>query len=192
MGLVDFEAPNFTASQSNWMSSLTIGSGVVLTDQSGQTNDFRVLSSNLENSMIGFNTTTGGDQRVCFENHVLINQSVHEFTFANPIQAFSFFITGYGDGMGAGLPTALTMEFTNNSGLQTYQIPHNPIMSRFVGFGDLGEQITSVRLVMTAFGGPFVSSFSVDDLTWVGTVPEPTSASLLAAGAMGFLRRRRA
>jgi hypothetical protein len=105
------------------------------------------------------------------------------FSFANPIDAFGFYVTGLGsDG---------TMSLTFNDGSpQTIAITGGTgggfSDAQFFGVTDFGAAIASVSLNLGA--NYYVG---IDDVSFSSPVPEPASIVLLGSGLALAIRRRR-
>ena len=129
----------------------------------------------------GDNTTPGGTWHIEFG----VASNV-DFTFATPINSFGLFL--------GGLQGTNTISWSNSQGLQSISITGSPNSGgfSFLGFTDIGESITSIRVASPSdFNG-------LDDVSYgvagAGGVPEPATWALMIGGfglAGTALRRRR-
>lgn len=173
--------------------TLNIASGVTAT-LAGTDATSGILNDN-SNSALGFNTTPGGTQFLRIVPSTTGDASV-TFSFANPISAFGFYLTGAESTING----ALSLRF-NDGTSQNLTISKNATAGvQFFGFTDLGATFTSITLVET---GPFTSSrdiIGIDDIRFGGVlqpaaVPEPTSlvmggTALLFGLGLNHRRRR--
>lgn len=154
--LVDFEGALPTG--------LTISGGLV-TNDSGC------------GALCGINTTPGG------RNFLYLYGGSATFTFANPIQAFGFYITG----LQTSLVAQQTLTFSDGSNQTIDMISANGGGGAFLGFTNVGKSVTSLTYNATQ------DIVTIDDLRFVGltTVPEPATWAmmLLGFGGMGSMLR---
>ena len=129
-------------------------------------------------ALCGFNTTSGG------QNFLLLFGGSATFTFATPVNAFGFYVSGLQTDL---VPTE-TLTFSDGSS-QTINIgPSTGGGDGFVGFTDLSG-VSSVTYNATN------DVVAIDDVRYgaLSAVPEPASFALFGAGllGLGLARRRR-
>jgi hypothetical protein len=147
----------------------------------------------------GFNTTPGGQNHAVFHCSSPPSQLV-SFTFTQPIQAFSMWITGTGSG-GFVFDRGIHQIEWDGSGpggffFNVFGPPFDAHWDNviFVGFADPTASTTRVDLWLRfpSFPNSSGGAYSFDDIRWVAAdVPEPTSfAWLCAATGVGAIGRR--
>lgn len=151
----------------------------------------------------GFNTTAGGSNHLRYERGSgTVTAPRITFVFAQPIDSFSLFITGEGEGPGFNAEWWYTKMYLNNSihpamGFGDGGFPYWPSTlqpnARFGGFTGAPSNITMVTLEFRFHSSehPWHGQFSIDDVRWVYSVPAPGSLALLPLAGVCGLRRRR-
>jgi len=152
----------------------------------------------------GFNTTAGGSQVMRFEQRTG-TPWLHKvtFTFDQPVQALSLFITGEGNngyaGLGDRYATKVYLDGNINWAMSfgDWGNPYWPSRAqpnaRFGGFIDPTGSFTSVT-IETRFPSSELDwngGFCFDDVRWVYAVPAPGTLGLLASGGLLATRRTR-
>jgi hypothetical protein len=137
-------------------------------------------------ALCGFNTSAGGS---FFRN--VFGGSV-TFTFANPVDAFGFFVNGLQTNA---VPQQTIVYVDGESVTQTINMPSATNGGgAFIGFIDFGQLISSVTFNATndilgfddlRFGR------SANNPTNPNRVPEPSTMALMALAGLAFLRRRK-
>jgi hypothetical protein len=132
-------------------------------------------------ALCGFNTTLGG------QNFYLLNGGSGTFTFATPVDAFGFYVTG--------LQTNLVAQETVTFFDGTSQTINTPAAinggGAFIGFTDIGKSITSVSFNATN------DIVALDDVQFgnIGAAPGPTPGtgllSFVALILTGVVAKRR-
>lgn len=197
----DFESMNRTNAP---VVITTLAPGVTMTTSSGLSYQTGFKIDNAVNSQVnydtqGYNTTPGGQNYAAWQCDSPPVQII-DFFFAQPIQAFSFWMTGTGaagwlfdhvvhdidwDGIGPG-----GFSFTVNG------LPYTAYWDNamFVGFVDPTAHSTHVEFQVRfpSFLQGFGGAYALDDIRWVPTAPEPLGLVVLLGPAFHTLTRRRA
>jgi hypothetical protein len=170
---------NFESAPIGTFHSLVVAPGVTLsgTDFTGNSSGQSIRNSPFgsPDRLFGYNTTAGG------ANFAFINGGFLTFTFASPIDAFG----GYISGLQLDRETIKFNDGTN----QTITIPNIGSGAggvQFLGFTDLGKQITSVMLDTRTPSFPLGDFVGVDDVRFTHTaaaVPGPS----IGAGLPGLI-----
>jgi hypothetical protein len=155
LNLIDFEA----LSLGNFV-SLQVAPGVTAT-LSGTDVEGGIVADGLGfwgTSVLGYNTTTAGEQFIGFEPIFDIGTASIEFSFDFPIQAFGAYITGLGTANGD-----LFVEFDDGSVQSLPVVGNSSGGVLFFGFTDAGAAIVGVTLELAdVFGSRDISG--VDDV----------------------------
>lgn len=150
----------------------------------------------------GFNTTTGGSQHAKFYSVPGFTSRQVLFTFSQPIEAFSMWVTGTGHtGFFGSLPnTELSWRDPQTRTWGVFPTWGPPIDAHvdnalFIGFVAPGKSITSVTLTLRSNSYPEPrddqGSYSLDDIRWVPSIPSPGSAVALGVGGLAVARGQR-
>ena len=193
LGGIDFESA--TAGSFTALSSASLGVPGVSLGPAGSSDgdDTSIETSDLGNTN-GFNTTPAGSQWLYISETGDGEPDVGVvFTFLNPIHGFGARFIGVGTASGM-----ITLEFDNGT-FQSYLLDGDPGGGvQFFGFVDtnLSNLITSVTVRASPDGSGFNDdAIGIDDVVFVGTVPEPSTVLLslvgLAGIGLGSLRRRK-
>jgi hypothetical protein len=171
----------------------------------GSTGALHVRTTTPSDPKYGFNTTATGAQHVEIiqsDTHI-VQQPMVRFTFAQPIQAFSFLMTGEGAvssfAGGFGPTTGWTGGSTDptfgpgDGGVSPFWPSADQPNARFAGFVDPGASVTSIliELKYMSYGTHSTGTFSIDDIRWVPSpVPGPGVVTLAIIGAPMVAKRR--
>lgn len=172
---IDFESAPVGA-----FSNLLVGAGVTIDGNDANNQDQRIENAptGLPDRLFGYNTTAGG------QNFASMFGGTLTFSFIPGINSFG----GYFSGLQLSNLSVTFFDGTN----QTVDIPTLSSGIAFVGFTDVGKNISSVTV--NAPG----DIIAVDDVRFgrAAAVPEPTSLALLGMGVASLggyrLRRKRA
>ena len=167
VNLIDFESAPVGA-----FSNLLAAPGVSITGADLFGADHEIRDAPCSNGC-GFNTRSGGAQ------YAQLNGGTLTFTFAAPVQAFGAYLTGLEIGL-----QAITFD---DGAPQLLSLPTSGRGAAFFCFTDAGKSISSITVFARW------ESIGIDDVRYVGAVPEPASYALMLAGpgALGFMVRRR-
>lgn len=181
----------------------TIAPGVTMRVASSYHTDFFSLEGGPTRygAVDGFNTTVGGANHMRYDSGAGSTlQPAIQLDFAQPIAAFSLFLTGEGHSglVGDAYSTRLYLNgstqpamFFGDSGFPYWPSRAQPNV-KFGGFIDPTASITRVviepRFLSTLPYGR--GSYSLDDIRWVPS-PAPSAAALLAFGGVLITRRAR-
>lgn len=183
VGIIDFED-----SPLGYFEQLEVESGVYASLSKANTGESGISDS--QSLVNGYNITDGGDKFIRFQrdNSRIEIPGVLRFDFDSPVQAFGCYITGLGDSTGDMI--AIFQSDTE------YFVPiegDDLGGALFFGFIDPGMEIYSVAFAI----GPEVEGegaldiYGVDDVRYVGLVPEPASIAAISLGLAVLLRNRR-
>jgi PEP-CTERM motif len=173
----------FESSPLGTFSSLTLASGVGLTgsDINGNNQSIVNTTSNINitppctNASCGYNTTSAG------ANFLLLFGGTATFSFGAGTDAFGAYLTGVQNG-------GETVTFSDGTS-ESVAIPSPGFRggTAFVGFVDTGKSIASITINVNN------DIVGVDDVRYIGSVPEPASLALLGGALTGLalIRRRR-
>jgi hypothetical protein len=181
---------NFESAPVGAFHSLVVAPGVTLsgTDFTGNSSgqSIRDTPFGSPDSLFGYNTTAGG------KNFAFINGGFLTFTFISPIAAFGGYISGL-------QLDNETLKF-NDGTSQTITIPNFGSGVQFLGFTDLGKQISSVTLDTRTLSNPLGDFVGIDDVRFThsaSAVPGPILGAglpnliLASGGLLVWWRRRR-
>ena len=136
-------------------------------------------------TVIGYNTTAGGDQFLGYAPTFSGDASL-TFDFAASIDSFGSYIMG----LESNIDGDLFVTYTSGV-VVALNVPEFVVGgSQFFGFVDRGASISSVTLELRDIG-PLRDIIGIDDLRW-GRAPEPTTLFTLGTGLLllvGFRRR---
>lgn len=183
LGIIDFED-----SPLGFFNQLEVEPGVYASLSTADTGESGI--SNSQSVANGYNITSGGDQFIRFkrDNSRIEIPGILRFDFDSPVQAFGCYITGLGDQTGD-----MVAIFQSDT---EYFVPIEGSSlggALFFGFIDPGMEIYSVAFAI----GPEVEGegaldiYGVDDVRYVGLVPEPASMVAVAIGLGALIRKRR-
>ncbi|HBB30886.1 MAG TPA: hypothetical protein DDZ80_12990 [Cyanobacteria bacterium UBA8803] len=182
VNLIDFE--NLTPGN---YSTLTLGSGVTATWLNP--NPYYQSISQLNNSLTGYNTTSGGSKFLSLGPGNPFAPVSLTLAFANPIQSWGAYFTGVQGAIGKYL-----VQFSDGS-LQSLSLAEDNFGGvQFLGFTASGKSISSITIVGKPDSiGQMGDIIGLDDMRYVyapsdptQSVPEPTSVlSLLGFSAFG-------
>ena len=191
--LIDFEDPSLRLdSPASANLPLALGSGVTATLSGTDHNPPQGFSFGISDGpddvLYGYNTTPG----VVDGHHLrvvpLLNGGITTltFNFSAPIMAFGLNVTGLGTADGP-----LHLMFDNGTAHDVLITGSAAGGLQFVGFDDPGAAIRQVSFQFQGVLGVSRDVFGVDDVQFVGAVPEPSSLLLGALGGLALLGARR-
>lgn len=178
--LIDFEGP-VTLTPSGFV----VADGVSIIRSHTETGSAADGISTLNSVTTGYNTTVGGQTHLGMVPLLDGSTASVTFDFDEPIQAFGAFLTGVQTAMGE-----LHVLFDDGSP-QDYLISGDPAGGAlFFGFILPETVISSLTFEMR---GTVVNSrdfIGIDDVRYVGSVPEPATLAMLGIGGL-LLRKRK-
>jgi hypothetical protein len=136
-------------------------------------------------TVLGYNTTVGGDTHWRFAPEVNIGSASAVYDFDTPIQAFGLYLTG----LEPDISGDLFIEFSNGA---VQALPVTGSLGggvQFYGFTDVTKSINSVTMALEGVIGSR-ELYGMDDVRFV-SIPEPASIGLLGlvSGGIFFTRR---
>lgn len=155
------------------------------------------VTNDIQNpTILGYNTTVGGETFLRFTPIFDIGTAGARLTFNSPIEYFGAFISGLGSAAGT-----LNAKF-NNGTAQLIPITGGPTGGvQFFGFTTFGSPITSLDLVLENVIGGSRDIFAIDDVITglrptfePAVVPVPGAAWIFGSGLLlmaGVMRRKR-
>lgn len=157
--------------------------------------------SSTNTSDLGYNTTLFYGNGNVGRNHLRTEGAFNNvdtevvFNFANPINAFGMFITGFESNYAGDI----FVEYNSSVGARSVQIPKPASVggvaaTGFFGFvDDANFQIFSVKVVSRGDRSNGSDFFGIDDVRFTNcqVVPEPGTIAALGLGALVLLRRRK-
>lgn len=183
LGIIDFED-----SPGGFFNQLQVHPGVYASLSTVDANESGIR--NTQSATNGYNITDPGEQFIRFkrDNSRIEIPGILRFDFDSPVQAFGCYITGLGDKSGdmVAIFQSDTEYFVPIEGSSTGG-------ALFFGFVDPGMEIYSVAFAI----GPEVEGegaldiYGVDDVRYVGLVPEPASMVAVSLGLAALIRKRR-
>jgi len=183
-GLINFEGLAVGA----FAGALTIAPGVTV-DMIGNATDTCAGICNVNDTILGYNTTSGGSNHLRLVPNFSGPNVDMVFSFGTPIDAWGAYLTGTGT-IGAG---TFTITFFDGS-TQVLSVPETSGGGvEFYGFHDPGRSITQVTFTEV---GPFVDGrdiMGLDDIRYssANPVPEPSTMILLGSGLLAACARRK-
>jgi PEP-CTERM motif. len=192
-GVVTFE--NVAIGSLTGNTSATVGAGITATVLNNGGDGVRLTSGG--SGSTGYNVTPGGNQFLDLRGSSGANPYGVSFAFADPVQAFGFYLVGLSDTPASPLTVSFVAEGTSQSFTLT-GVNNNGV--QFFGFTAGGESITEIRIERAAGSGDFIG---LDDVRFgyrfqAAAVPEPGTFALAAPGLLALVgvgmraRRRRA
>ena len=143
------------------------------------------ISQAAGDSIVGYNTTSGGDTYWRFTPQFDIGTASAVYDFDTPIQAFGLYLTGLGTANGD-----LNIEFFDGSA-QSISITGSSIGGvQFFGVTDADKSISTVTMSLTGVSGGSRDFYGMDDVRFV-SIPEPASMAMIGLVATGIWFKRR-
>jgi hypothetical protein len=176
--VIDFEnlpIGNFT--------SLTVAPGVTVT-LSGTDIDADAGIASDDDTILGYNTTPGGNKHLRVVPTLKSPTVSACFSFDSPIQVFGAYLTGVGTANGN-----LHVVFNDGSQQDLIVPGYTDGGVQFHGFISAGSSISSVTMEMRDLTGDSRDIFGIDDVRFVLT-PEPATLLLLSLGSL-LLRKKK-
>jgi hypothetical protein len=156
-------------------------------------NDAGVTSDTTFPSVLGYNTTPGGNTFVRFVPIFDTGTAGASLVFNSPIEFFGAYFTGLGTAAGS-----LNAKF-NNGTTQSLPVVGGPGGGvQFFGFTTFGAPITQLDLVLEGVLGDTRDVYAIDDVitglqpTFVPGTPEPATLAMVGGAfvVLALLRRR--
>jgi hypothetical protein len=139
---------------------------------------------------LGFNTTPGGSNFFRIDPKNATVSETATFTFNTPVQAFGAYFTGLGDSGGFE-----TLSFNDGTPQSMIIMGSATGGSEYFGFTDPNASISTIALTLTQGNNGNREILSMDDLSTVPSVPEPSTLALSLIGltviGLGQAVRRR-
>jgi hypothetical protein len=144
--------------------------------------DTGVTNDTQNPTVLGYNTTPGGDTFLRFTAIFDIGTAGGKLTFNSPIEYFGAFFTGLGTAAGT-----LNAKF-NNGTAQVLPITGGPNGGvQFFGFSTVGSPITSLDLVLDGVIGGSRDIYAIDDvITALQPTFQPTAVIPVPGAALIF------
>jgi len=170
--LIDFESLS-----TGYFTNLVIAPGVTAT-MSGVENTFGCGITTYQSTVLGYNTTSGGDQSLRVVPIFDVGTATLAFTFDVPIQAWGAYITGLEDNVLGDLFVVY-----DDGTVVEHEVTGTTVGgAQFFGFTDAGMSISTVTLELRDVSDSTRDLFAIDDMRYT-PIPEP--ATMLMLGGLG-------